>query len=69
MVSNGASTEKGTKSRRVNLIKGQYRHDQSRLSTGNGIGVLVGLKFWCCQNVGSNPGLAGHGACVLVQDT
>ena len=29
----------------------------------------IGLKFWCCQNVGSNPGLAGHGACVLEQDT
>ena len=25
----------------------------------------IGLKFWCCQNVGSNPGLAGRGACVL----
>ena len=23
---------------------------------------------WCCQNVGSNPGLAGCGACVLEQD-
>ena len=22
----------------------------------------IGLKFWCCQNVGSNPGLAGRGA-------
>ena len=22
-------------------LKGQYRHDQSRLSTGHGIGVLV----------------------------
>ena len=29
----------------------------------------VGLKFWCCQNVSSNPGLAGRGACVLEQDT
>ena len=28
----------------------------------------IGLKFWC-QNVGSNPGLAGCGACVLEQDT
>ena len=27
------------------------------------------LKFWYCQNVGSNPGLAGRGACVLEQDT
>ena len=25
----------------TNLLKGQYRHDQSRLSTGHGIGVLV----------------------------
>ena len=23
----------------------------------------------CCQNVGSNPDLAGRGACVLEQDT
>ena len=29
----------------------------------------VDSKFWCCQNVGSNPGLAGCGACVLEQDT
>ena len=26
-------------------------------------------KFWCCLNVGSNPGLAGRDACVLEQDT
>ena len=29
----------------------------------------IGLKFWRCQNVGSNPGLAGRGACALEQDT
>ena len=29
----------------------------------------IGLKFWCCQNVGSNPVLARRGACVLEQDT
>ena len=29
----------------------------------------IGLKFWCCQNVGSNPSVAGRGACVLEQDT
>ena len=29
----------------------------------------IGLKFWCCQNVGSNPDLAGRYACVLEQDT
>ena len=26
---------------REESLKGQYRHDQSRLSTGHGIGVLV----------------------------
>ena len=31
--------------------------------------LKLGLKFWCCQNVSSNPGLAGCGACVLEQDT
>ena len=30
--------------------------------------VCIELKFWCYQNVGSNPGLAGRGACVLEQD-
>ena len=29
----------------------------------------IGLKFCRCQNVGSNPGLAGRSACVLEQDT
>ena len=29
----------------------------------------IGLEFWGCQNVGSNPGLAGRGDYVLEQDT
>ena len=27
------------------------------------------IGLWCCKNVGSNPGLARRGACVLEQDT
>ena len=29
--------------------------------------LCIGLEFWRCQNVGSNPSLAGRGACVLEQ--
>ena len=29
----------------------------------------VGLKFWRCQNVDWNPGLAARRACILEQDT
>ena len=36
---------------------------------GRSFRPAIGLEFWCCQNVGSNPGLAGRGACVLEQDT